>query len=177
MRSLFPISRATWLSGALATLALLGVIGAGPASGQTQVEVQSLDAAGVKKVLESYKGKVVLVNYWATWCAPCIDEFPGIVKLQNEYRDKGLVVVGVSFDDPDEKDKVVAFISQNGVNFPILMRKSGSLERFSGSLDKGWSGVLPNSYVIGKNGKRAGKPMSGVRSYEQLVAAVEPLLK
>lgn len=177
MPSSFPPARAACLSGTLAGLALLGVVGAGPAAGQGKIDVQSLDAAGVKKAIESNKGKVVLVNYWATWCAPCVDEFPEIVKLQNQYRDKGLVVIGVSFDDPDEKDKVVAFAGQNHVTFPLLMRKSGSLEKFSESLDKRWSGVLPTSYVIDKTGKRVGKPMVGLRSYDQFLAAVQPLLK
>lgn len=177
MQASYSFIRTATLTTALASFALLGVLGAGPASGQAKVDLQSLDASAVKKVLESNKGKVVLVNYWATWCAPCVDEFPLLVKLQNQYRDKGLVVVGISFDDPDEKDKVVAFAGQNNVTFPLLMRKSGSLERFSDSLDKRWSGVLPTTYVIDKNGKRAGKPTSGARSYEQFVAAVEPLLK
>jgi thiol-disulfide isomerase/thioredoxin len=172
----FPF-RKPWLSATLACLGLLGVLGAVPATGQNQAEIQSLDASGTKKALGSYKGKVVLVNYWATWCAPCVDEFPSLVKLQKQYRDQGLVVVGISFDDPDDKAKVVAFTGQNQVDFPILMRKSGSLEKFADGLDRGWSGVLPTTYVIGKNGKRAGKPMTGARSYEQFVAAVEPLLK
>jgi thiol-disulfide isomerase/thioredoxin len=163
---------------ALAGLGLLSVLGAVPATGQNQAaEVQSLDASAARKVLESYKGKVVLVNYWATWCAPCVDEFPSLVKLQKQYRDQGLVVVGISFDDPDDKPKVVAFTGQNQADFPIVMRKGGSLEKFADGLDRGWSGVLPTSYVIGKNGKRVGKPMTGARSYEQFVAAVEPLLK
>lgn len=177
MHSSLSTARAAGLAGALAGFALLGVLGAGPAAGQAKVDLQSLDAAEVKKAIESNKGKVVLVNYWATWCAPCVDEFPDIVKLQNQYRDKGLVVVGVSFDDPDEKDKVVDFANQNKANFPLLMRKSGSLEKFSATLDKRWSGVLPTTYVIDKSGKRVGKPMTGVRTYEQFVAAVEPLLK
>jgi len=177
MQAPLSTTRAAWLSGALSGLALLGVLGASPASGQSKVDLQVLDASAVKKAIESNKGKVVLVNYWATWCAPCVDEFPDIVKLQNQYRDKGLVVLGISFDDPDDKDKVVAFAGQNKVTFPLMMRKSGSLERFSDSLDKRWSGVLPTSYVIDRNGKRVGKPMVGLRSYEQFVAAVEPLLK
>jgi thiol-disulfide isomerase/thioredoxin len=177
MQASFSTPRAAWLSGALAGLALLAVTGAGPASGQGKVDLQSVDPAAVKKAIESNKGKVVLVNYWATWCGPCVDEFPLIVKLQNQYRDKGLVVIGISFDDPDEKDKVVAFAGQNNVTFPLLMRKSGSLEKFSDGIDKRWSGVLPTTYVIDKSGKRVGKPMVGARSYEQFVAAVEPLLK
>lgn len=173
---LFP-SHKPWLSAALVCLGLLGVLGTAPATGQNKAEVQSLEAAAVKRALESYKGKVVLVNYWATWCAPCVDEFPSLVKLQKQYRDQGLVVVGISFDDPDDKAKVVAFTGQNQVDFPILMRKGGSVEKFADGLDRNWSGVLPTSYVIGKNGKRVGKPMTGARSYEQFVAAVEPLLK
>src|SRR5687768_14180878 len=72
--------------------------------------VQAVDGKALKRAIEEQKGKVVVVNYWATWCAPCVEEFPDLVKLQNSYRDKGLVVIGVSMDEPDDKGKVVAFV-------------------------------------------------------------------
>ena len=69
--------------------------------------------------LASYKGKVILFNFWATWCGPCKVEIPSFVELQNEYGDQGLAVLGLSVDDPIEKLK--PFADEYGVNYPLLV--------------------------------------------------------
>src|SRR5688500_15542666 len=77
------------------------------------------DMNGVDVKLASFKGKVILLNFWATWCGPCKAEIPGFVKLQEKYRDKGLVIVGYSVDDTAEKAK--AYAAQYKMNYPILL--------------------------------------------------------
>jgi len=76
------------------------------------------DVNGRSVKLADFKGKVVILNFWATWCVPCRAEIPALVELQAKYREKGLQVVGVSVDDPIEKMR--PFISKYKVNYPVL---------------------------------------------------------
>ncbi|MCC2670045.1 MAG: Thiol-disulfide isomerase and thioredoxin [Armatimonadetes bacterium] len=168
--------RAGWA--ALVTLAALTLtLPGGPARGQGAAEAQVVDGGGVKKAIEASKGKVVLVNYWATWCGPCVAEFPDLVKLQNQLGPKGLVVLGVSFDDPDEKPAVNSFIVKHKVPFPIFVRGSGSIDKFANAFDKRWNGTLPTTLVFDKKGKRVAGPIQKPQTLEQFQALVEPLLK
>jgi thiol-disulfide isomerase/thioredoxin len=150
---------------------------AAPAQSQGTQEAQVVDGKAVKKAIESNKGKVVLVNYWATWCGPCVAEFPDLVKLQNELGPRGLVVLGVSFDEPDEKPAVNTFIAKHKVPFPIYLRGSGSVDKFANAFDRRWSGNLPTTLVYDKTGKRVAGPIQKPQTYEQFKALVEPLLK
>ena len=79
--------------------------------------VTDMNGASVK--LSSFKGKVILLDFWATWCPPCKAEIPGFVELQEAYRDKGLQVVGVSVDDTP--DKLKPFASEYKMNYPVLV--------------------------------------------------------
>src|ERR1700674_3719348 len=72
----------------------------------------------LKAVMDASKGKVVLINFWATWCKPCVKEFPDLVKLYNTYKDKGFSMVLISADVPEEiKSKVIPFLNTQGVDF------------------------------------------------------------
>ena len=77
------------------------------------------DMNGKDVSLASYKGKVIVVNFWATWCGPCKIEIPGFVELQDEYRDRGLALLGVSVDDPVREIKL--FADEYKVNYPMLV--------------------------------------------------------
>jgi peroxiredoxin len=78
--------------------------------------IKDMDGKDVN--LAAFKGKVILLNFWATWCGPCLQEIPGFVDLQARYRDQGLVIVGISVDDPIEKLK--PFAQEFRVNYPVL---------------------------------------------------------
>jgi thiol-disulfide isomerase/thioredoxin len=142
-----------------------------------KADVQMVDRAGLKKALAAQKGKVVLVNLWATWCAPCVEEFPDLVKLDEKLRSKGLVVIGVSLDEPRDGDKVVEFITKQKAAFPVYLRKGGDSDSFVEPVDKSWTGAVPTTFIFDRSGKRVGKPLIGGRSYAAFAAAVEPLLK
>lgn len=141
-----------------------------------KASVEAVDGKALKKALEGHKGKVVVLNFWATWCGPCVEEFPDLVKLHNKYADKGLVVLGVSMDEPRDQGKVVDFAQKQKAGFPIFVRKSGNIEKYVSPIDKGWQGVIPTTYVYDREGKRVGKPLIGLKSYDDFVRAVEPLL-
>jgi cytochrome c biogenesis protein CcmG/thiol:disulfide interchange protein DsbE len=80
----------------------------------------SLDTPQQERTITEYKGKVVLLNVWATWCEPCRVEMPSIQKLYNEFGPQGLVVLGVSVDDPGADDEIREFVKQYGLTFTIL---------------------------------------------------------
>lgn len=102
-------------------------------------------AADSPIVLDDYKGKVVVVDFWASWCVPCRRSFPWLDEMQSKYRKQGLVVIAVNMDaDPQEAE---AFLREFPVSFRIVHDTDGSLAR-------GYDVVaMPSSYVIDRNGK------------------------
>ncbi|HEV2320897.1 MAG TPA: TlpA disulfide reductase family protein [Gammaproteobacteria bacterium] len=114
-----------------------------------KLKFDSLDGTGSRS-LADFKGKTLLVNYWATWCQPCRQEIPLLVKLQAQYAAQGLQVVGIATDETDAKD-VKTFLKRMVVNYPMLMGTDdvGSMvAAFGGSLIG-----LPYTLVLGKDGK------------------------
>jgi peroxiredoxin len=124
--------------------AAAGVCAAKRTSANLNFTVKDMHGAEVK--LADFKGKVILLNYWATWCPPCKREIPDLIALQDQYRDKGLVVLGVSQDDDPETLR--GFASTWKMNYPILVgRDKPELLEAQGAL---WG--LPTSYLIGRDG-------------------------
>jgi thiol-disulfide isomerase/thioredoxin len=111
------------------------------------------DVDGNEVSLSSYKGKVVLLNFWATWCGPCKAEIPGFVRLQEKYRDKGLVIVGYSVDDTADKAK--AYAAEYKMNYPILLGEGR--EDVQDAYGPIWG--IPASFIISKDGKVCRKHM------------------
>jgi peroxiredoxin len=108
----------------------------------------SLDPADTTvQTLDRYRGDVVLLNLWATWCGPCVWEMPSIQRLYDAYRDRGLRVVGVAVDDPPFADRVRAFVAEHQLTFDILHEGSGQIERDYRSRG------LPATYIIGRDGR------------------------
>src|SRR3970040_1484156 len=75
---------------------------------------------GRKVIIQDYRGKVVFLHFWATWCKPCIEEFPTIERIHKEYKDKGLVILAISIDKGG-REPVKSFVDKIGVSFPILL--------------------------------------------------------
>lgn len=120
------------------------------------------DADGRTVQLSDYKGKVVLLNFWATWCGPCKVEIPWFVEFERKHKDKGFAVVGVSMDD-DGWQAVKPFVSELGINYRILMG-SDSIAQLYGGVDS-----LPTTFVIDREGRIATVHVGLVskRSYER----------
>jgi len=104
------------------------------------------DLDGKEVPLASFKGKVVLLNFWATWCGPCKAEIPGFVELQAKYKDK-LTVIGLSVDDP--ADKARAFATEYKINYPILLGDGD--EKVQDAYGPIWG--IPASFIISKDGR------------------------
>ena len=97
-----------------------------PTTGSTIPSAFSLqDLSGTKRSLESWKGKVILINFWATWCAPCREEIPLFIELQKKYQAKGFQVVGIALD---QADLVTPYAKEIGINYPILLAEMDGME-------------------------------------------------
>jgi thiol-disulfide isomerase/thioredoxin len=127
------------------------------------------DVEGRALRLNDYKGKVVLLNFWATWCPPCRAEMPDLVKWQREYKSRGLQVIGITYP-PEELAEVREFIKSIKVNYPIALGE----EQTKAVFDKGET--LPVTVVIDKKGIIR-EVIQGIIFPEEFEQKVKPLLR
>lgn len=122
------------------------------------------------KVVKSsdFAGKVVILDFWATWCPPCKAEIPGFIELQKKYGEKGLVVVGVSLDEQGPA-VVKPFMQQFGMNYPVVMGDEKITQDFGGVA------AIPTTFIIDKNGNIAAKHV-GYAPKETFEKEITPLL-
>lgn len=118
----------------------------GDAKGKLAPDFELKDLAGKNVRLSDYHGKVVLLNFWATWCPPCKEEMPWFVDLQQRYGAQGLQVIGVAMDDSDQKT-IESFAKRLGVNYPVLRGKESVAQAY------GDVQFLPDTFYIGRDGK------------------------
>ncbi|MCI0389463.1 MAG: TlpA family protein disulfide reductase [Acidobacteria bacterium] len=127
------------------------------------------DVEGRALRLSDYKGKVVLLNFWATWCAPCRAEMPDLVKWQREYKSRGLQVIGITYP-PEVLAEVREFIKSIEVNYPVALGE----EQTKALFDKGEN--LPVTVVIDKKGV-VREVIQGILFPEEFEQKVKPLLR
>ncbi len=113
-----------------------------------------IDAQGFQKILEHYRGKALLVNFWATWCEPCRDEYPMLNELAKQYAPKGLQVVGVSMDDDGDLILMRRFLARYKPVFPNYRKLPGEEATFRESVLPGWTGTMPISIFYAKDGRQ-----------------------
>lgn len=127
----------------------------------------------IKNLMADAKGKVVLLNFWASWCAPCVKEFPEIIKLYKNYKDRGFVVYFVSLDDlPDIDSKVRPFLKRQGVDFTTYYSNFSKPEELMDYIDKHWQGAIPATYFYDKEGTMM-EAILGGRKYEDFEARIK----
>jgi peroxiredoxin len=137
--------------------------------GQT-IDLTLKDLSGVEQSLQSLRGRIVVLNFWATYCIPCRTEMPDLAAVQNEFAALGVQVIGVSTDDGADRAKVLQFVRETKVNFPIWI--GGSAEHM---VRFGLGTALPGTVVIDRQGKIA-KIISGVVNQAVLRKEIESLL-
>jgi thiol-disulfide isomerase/thioredoxin len=128
--------------------------------------LQSLDGKTMR--LSDFRGKAVLLNFWATWCGPCKIEMPWFVELQNQYAAQGFQIVGVAMDDASKED-ISKFAKDMGVNYPILIGKESVGDEYGGVP------ALPESFLIGRDGKIVDKIL-GLRGKAEIEDAIKKAL-
>ena len=158
---------------AVTFLGLLASVGCGRSSA-TGPAVIPATSKNVLQAVREPGAKVVLVNMWATWCGPCREEFPGIVKLAKNFHDRGLRVVFVSWDD----DAAVAqrFLAQQGVDFPCYIKVNSERDPdFINAIDPRWTGAFPATMVYDGSGKLRAF-WEGAASYATFEKAISDVL-
>jgi cytochrome c biogenesis protein CcmG/thiol:disulfide interchange protein DsbE len=125
-----------------------------------------VDVNGKSVSLADFKGKVVILDFWATWCPPCKREIPDFIKLQSEYGSKGVQIVGIALDQPG---KVEAFVKDNGMNYPVLMGTNEVAASYGGVE------AIPTTFIIDKSGKIVTK-YEGFRPKETFESQIKKLL-
>jgi cytochrome c-type biogenesis protein len=145
--------------------------------GQPAPDVTFQELDGTDSMLSQYKGKVVLVNFWATWCDPCYVEIPWLIEMQQKYEPRGFTVLGISMDE-EGKSAVAPFLAKerfnvNGqklpMNYPIVIGNDTVADKFGGLLG------YPTSFLISRDGKII-KKIQGLVSYEEITQAIESQL-
>lgn len=139
----------------------------GTAQAAPSWELKDLEGKAVK--LSDFKGKVVLLNFWATWCSPCRDEIPALVALQNQYKAKGLVVIGVALDQKGPAP-VKAFVQRMKINYPVVMGDEKTVTEYGGVQ------AIPTTFYIDREGNIVSAHRGGADA-AMFEAAIKPLLE
>ena len=136
-----------------------------------------LDAKGLTERVGREKGRVVFVNFWATWCVPCREEFPELARLQKTMGPAGLTVLGISTDLARDLPAVEKFLSEQKPGFPNYRKKAGGDDQdFINAVDRSWGGELPFTVLYGRDGRKA-RVFSGGHTYSEYAKEVSRLLK
>lgn len=138
--------------------------------------VEPISAAEFRQLLVHHKGKVVLVNLWATWCAPCLKELPELAKLQEQYKAQGLQVLAVTLDEPEILEtRVKRLWHERAASLPAYLQTEASHDKFVSVIDPAWAEIMPTNYVLDRAGKLKAT-LTGGKTLAEFEAAIKPLL-
>ncbi|MBF0347819.1 MAG: TlpA family protein disulfide reductase [Magnetococcales bacterium] len=159
-------------------LALFGIIAIvlpySATAGAEEAATMALKELSGKTIrLADYKGKVVVVNFWATWCPPCLEEIPDLVRFQKNLGGKGVQVIGVNYMERSDENHLKEFVKGQRINYPIVYDDNEKIERFASSL--GGIYGLPVTKIFDRGGKLVGSYVGGLTE-EQLDDFVKSLL-
>ncbi len=132
-------------------------------------DVSYVDTNGTAYSKASLTGKVVVINFWATWCKPCLKEIPDLSRVYARYKDRGLVVLGVLASDNPDSGTLLNFQSDNEMTFPVVRATSDILTSYD------YPGSLPTTFVFDRTGHQSHAHV-GALSTERLTAIIDPLL-
>jgi len=133
-------------------------------------DFQLPDLEGAQQSVDNWNGQVIMVNFWATWCPPCRREMPAFIRLYDDYKDRGFVILGIAIDDPQS---VKDFVDPMGVNYPILLGEEAGIDISTAYGNR--LGALPFTVFIDREGRIITSRRAEL-SYEQAEALIKPLL-
>jgi thiol-disulfide isomerase/thioredoxin len=165
------------ITGVVTLLTMAAVLAVLAAEAQTTAakDPELIDAQGYQKLVQQYKGKPLLVTFWATWCEPCRDEYPMLNELAKQYAPQGLKVVGVDLDQDGDLILMRRFLARYKPIFPNYRKKQGGEDAFVQAVLPGWNGSIPASVFYAKDGTQIGN-FVGAGTREKYDAAIRMLL-
>lgn len=143
--------------------------GAGGTSAASAPDFKLTSVDGGSRSLSDYKGKVLMLNFWATWCGPCKKEIPDFIEMQQAYRDQGFEILGVSLDDPKHVAAVADFVRDHGINYDVVYG--------NGEIAQAYGGVrsIPTTFLIDRSGEIVSSEV-GLRPKAAWKSDIEALL-
>jgi thiol-disulfide isomerase/thioredoxin len=142
---------------------------------QSKLKVETLDKEKLTNLVHRRNGKILFLNLWATWCVPCREEFPDIIKLVHEFKDKNIEFVGISIDYPEDiNSKIIPFLKLKKANFKNFVNGIKGDEELINMLDEKWSGALPATFIFDVSGQRRFL-LEGRQNYEQFKLVLEKI--
>ena len=145
------------------------------ATGPLPFTLTPVNEAGFQNLVNSHKGKVVVYDFWATWCAPCRAELPQLIKLEAKLRSQGVELITISADEPEQKAAAEKFIQRFGVQAPAYLKQAADDDHFINAIDPKWSGALPAMFLYDKAGHKV-RSFIGETDMRALEAAIHKLL-
>ena len=141
-----------------------------PAAAGTLMQAALPDLTGQSQPLSQWNGRVLVVNFWATWCAPCREEIPALIQVQNKLGPKGLQIVGIAID---QAERVRPYAGQMRINYPVLIGELDAMDLAQQAGNR--SGALPFTIILDRTGKPV-KTVLGGLNQEKLERLLEPIL-
>ena len=132
-------------------------------------DVKFIDTTGAAHTMSTLRGKVVVINFWATWCGPCKKEIPDLSKLYLKYQKKGVVMLGVLTNDNPSEAELLNFQSDSLIEYPVVRQTSDILVSFN------YPQALPTTFIYDRAGRRVGKPRVGAIKSEEIDATLAQL--
>lgn len=145
-----------------------------PAASAGDFELRLATSAEVLDYVRDSPAQVKVVNFWATWCVPCIQEFPDLVRVADEYRDRGVEMIFVSADFPDQEPQAIAFLHEQGARGVSFLKNEGD-DAFISAFDTEWMGELPATMIYGTDDERVAV-WHGKTTYDAVSQKVDSLL-
>ena len=139
-------------------------------------DIELIVASDFERVLEHHQDKVVLVNLWATWCVPCLQELPELDLLQQRYEERGLKVIAVSLDEKDKIDRAREFFNKRAPNLVSYLADHEDSYEFVSHFEDEWLGALPTSFFFARGGELS-EVLNGRALYQVFEEGVLKLLE
>ena len=140
-----------------------------------QGKLAPVDEAGYPKMLSASRGKVLLVDFWATYCKPCRAETPALVAIEEKLKAKGVKLIMVSADEPEQEAAAAKFLAGARVSGPWFIRRAKDDDRFINLVDPKWNGALPALFLYDRSGRKV-KAWFGETAAKDVESAVVKLL-
>jgi len=170
------VAVAVFLAATLGVVRLQTASAKAAASADDAGTMQVIDLAGYRSMVAQYRGRPVLVTFWATWCGPCRDEFPMIAGIAKEYGPQGLAVVGVSLDEDQDLPLAHKFLADTHPGFPNYRQKTGiDVDAFYQGVNPEWRGTMPQTDFYARDGHLA-RYFVGQKTRDAFVQAIRLIM-